>query len=69
MRHHCFFEVHSPLFSAKIMNNDLIEIGAWAYQWKMYFNSYVTKQAQNVISSQKSKKPNNLFRPSLKLKS
>ena len=44
------------MLSAEIMNKDLIKISKWAYQWKMSFNPDITKQAQEVIFSQKSKK-------------
>ena len=51
-----FSTVYNPLLSAEIMNKNLIKINEWAYQWKMYFNSDITKQAQKVIFSRKSKK-------------
>ena len=43
--------------SANILNNDLLKINNWAYQWKMSFNPYPSKQAQEVIFSRKIKKP------------
>ena len=33
------------------LNNDLKKIGEWAFQWKMSFNPYPTKQAQEMIFS------------------
>ena len=36
------------------LNNDLLKISKWAYQWKMSFNSDVSKQAQEVVFSRKS---------------
>lgn len=39
------------------MTNDLIKISAWTYQLKVSFNPDVTKQAQELILPQKSKKP------------
>ena len=30
------------------LNNDLLKISKWAYQWKMSFNPDVSKQAQEV---------------------
>ena len=33
--------------------NDLEKISKWAYQWKMSFNSGISKQAQEVLLSQK----------------
>ena len=56
-----FSTVYNPLLSAEIMNKDLIKINEWAYQWKMSFNSDITKQAQEVIFSQKSKKIDHLI--------
>ena len=51
-----FSTVYDPLLSAEIMNKDLIKIRKWAYQWKMSFNPDISKQAQEVIFSRKSKK-------------
>ena len=42
--------------SAKELNNDLVKINRWAYQWKMSFNPDPRKQAQKVIFSRKTKK-------------
>ena len=44
------------MLSAEIVNKDLIKISKWAYEWKMSFNPDITKQAQEVIFSRKSKK-------------
>ena len=55
MIHH-FCYVYNPLLSAEIVNKDLIKISKWAYDWKMSFNPDITKQAQEVIFSRKSKK-------------
>ena len=51
-----FSTVYDPLLSAEIMNKDLIKIRKWAYQCKISFNPDITKQAQEVIFSRKSKK-------------
>ena len=51
-----FSTVYNPLLSRDIMNKDLIKISKWANQWKMSFNPDITKQAQEVILSRKSKK-------------
>ena len=40
--------------SANQMNINLKKISLWAYQWKMSFNSDISKQAQEVIFSRKS---------------
>ena len=39
--------------SANELYSDLAKISTWAFQWKMKFNSDLTKQAQEVIFSQK----------------
>ena len=33
-----FFVVHNAYTTAKELNNDLVKISRWAYQWKMSFN-------------------------------
>ena len=38
------------------LNDDLLKISKWAYQWKMSFNPDVSKQAQEVVFSRKSHK-------------
>ena len=39
------------------LNNDLLKISKWAYQWKMSFNPDISEQAQEIIFSRKSHKP------------
>ena len=39
--------------STRILNNDLLLISKWAYNWKMLFNPDPTKPAQEVIFSKK----------------
>ena len=51
-----FSTVYDPLLSAETMNKDLIKVRKWAYQWKISFNSDITKEAQEVIFSRKSKR-------------
>ena len=51
-----FFVVHNANTIAKELNNDLVKINRWAYQWKMSFNPDPSKQAQEVIFSRKTKK-------------
>ena len=51
-----FFVVHNANTTAKELNNDLVKISRWAYQWKMSFNPDPSKQAQEVIFSRKTKK-------------
>ena len=51
-----FSVVHNVNTTAKELNNDLVKISRWAYQWKMSFNPDPSKQAQEVIFSRKTKK-------------
>ena len=39
--------------STKKLNLDLEKISQWAFQWKMHFNPYPNKQANEVIFSRK----------------
>ena len=48
-----FSIVHDPSSSADELNQDLITINRWAYQWKMSFNPEPSKQAIEVLFSQK----------------
>ena len=40
----------------KELNNDLVKISSWDYQWKMSFNPEPSKQAHEVIFSRKTEK-------------
>ena len=51
-----FSVVHNANTRAKELNNDLVKINRWAYQWKMSFNPDPGKQAQEVIFSRETKK-------------
>ena len=51
-----FSVVQNANTTAKELNNDLVKINRWAYQWKMSFNLDPSKQAQEVIFSRKTKK-------------
>ena len=51
-----FSVVYNANTTAKELNNDLVKINRWAYQWKMSFNLDPSKQAQEVIFSRKTKK-------------
>ena len=53
-----FSIVHDPNATANDLNNDLAKINDWAYQWKMNFNPYLFKQAQEVLFSRKIKSQN-----------
>ena len=48
--------IHDSHTSANVLNKHLKMIHNWAFQWKMIFNPDPTKQAQEVISSCKTKK-------------
>ena len=52
-----FTIVYDENIAAEQLNNDLKIISEWADQWKMQFNPYKTKQAVEVIFSQKRIKP------------
>ena len=41
--------------SANILNNNLLEISKWAFNWKMLFNPDPSKPAQEVVFSRKKK--------------
>ena len=47
--------------SVSELNNNLLQIRSWTYNWKMSFNPDPSKQAQEVIFSRKIKKPNHPF--------
>ena len=51
-----FPTITSPAISSSNLNEDLVKITRWAYQWKMSFNPDITKQAQEIIFSRKKKK-------------
>ena len=57
-----FSAVHNANTTPKELNNDLVKISRWAYQWKMRFNPDPSKQAHKVIFSRKTKKE---YHPSL----
>ena len=43
-----FSVVQDTNLSTNALNNDLLEINNWAYQWKTSFNPDLSKQAQEV---------------------
>ena len=51
-----FSVIHNSQTSANVLNKDLEMIHNWTFQWKMNFNPDVTKQAQEVFFSRKTKK-------------
>ena len=50
--------VHDRNTFANELNNDLLLIRIWTFQWKMSFNPDLSKQTEKVIFSRKIKKPN-----------
>ena len=48
-----FSVVHGISTSASDINNDLMLIRNWAFQWEMSFNPNPSKQAQEIIFSRK----------------
>ena len=53
-----FSLVHDRNTSVNELNNNLLKIRRWDYQWKMSFNPDPSKQVQEVIFSRKIKKLN-----------
>ena len=49
--------VHDPIVSAEELNHDLDLINKWAHQWKMSFNPDPSKQAVEILFTQKQKRP------------
>ena len=43
--------VHDSAASSAFLNDDLLKISRWAYQWKMIFNADASKQAQEIVFS------------------
>ena len=48
-----FATVHNFNEVTNDLDNDLIKITKWAFQWKMSFNPDISKQAYEVIFSRK----------------
>ena len=51
-----FSVIHDRSTAMNELNDDLVKINNWAYQWKMSFDLDPNKQAQEVIFSRKTKK-------------
>ena len=49
-----FSTVYNSAESANLLNVDLKKISEWTFKWKILFNPDITKEAQEVIFSQKS---------------
>ena len=48
-----FNTVYNQLETSELLNNDLIAISNWSYQWKMVFNPDVSKQATKICFTNK----------------
>ena len=44
-----FSTITSPAISSSKLNEDLLKIKQWAYQWKKLFHPDITKQAQEIF--------------------
>ena len=53
-----FHVAKDPSTSAEILNHNLTRISEWAYRWKMSFNPDPSKQAKEVLFSNKAAKKN-----------
>ena len=53
-----FSVVHDSAASLAFLNDDLLKISRWAYQWKMMFNPDTLKQAQKMVFSGKTNASN-----------
>ena len=53
-----FSVIHDSSTTRNELNDDLVKLNNWAYQWKISFNPDPNKQAQKVIFSRKTKKIN-----------
>ena len=53
--------VHNASITAKELNDDLVKINRWNYQWKMNCNPDLRKKAQEEIFSRKTKKKNTIL--------
>ena len=53
-----FSAIHDYAASAAFLNDDLLKISRWVYQWKMIFNPDASKQAQEIVFSRKANASN-----------
>ena len=51
-----FSIIHDSSTTRNELNDDLVKINNWAYQWKMSFNPDSNKQAQEVILAERPRK-------------
>ena len=50
--------VHDSAASSAFLNDDLLKISRWAYQWKKIFDPGASKQAQEIVFSRKANASN-----------
>ena len=53
MIRHLFSVIPGSVASTAFLNDDLLKISRWVYQWKMIFNPDASKQAQKIVFSRK----------------
>ena len=53
-----FSVVHDSAASSAFLNDDLLKISRWVYQWGMIFNPDASKQAQEIVFSRKANASN-----------
>ena len=53
-----FSVVHYSAASSGFLNDDLLKISRWVYQWRMIFNPDASKQAQEIVFSRKANASN-----------
>ena len=53
-----FSVVHDSAASSLFLNDDLLKISRWVYQWGMIFNPDASKQAQEIVFSRKANASN-----------
>ena len=53
-----FSVVHDSAASTAFLNDDLLKISRWTYQWKIIFNPDASKQAQEIVFSPKANASN-----------
>ena len=58
MIRHFFSVVPGSVASTAFLNDDLLKISRWVYQWKMIFNPDASKQAQEIVLSRKANASN-----------
>ena len=57
---HFFLVVHDSVGSSASLNNNLLKVSRWTYQWKMVFNTDVSKQTQEIVLYRKASESNDV---------